>query len=83
MFPQHSTRGFYPPLCPPFLVLLPRLHPLLSHVWSQLRPQSGARRTFRHMDLPFVYHQLDRGVTEEGGLAYDWLWFTHPKNDWL
>lgn len=38
--------------------------------------------TFRHMDLPFVYHWLDRGVTEEGGRTCDWLRFIHPQCDW-
>lgn len=64
MLLQHSANCFNPPLCPSFaLCWLPR-RPALSHVCSQLRLQCTREGTFRHMDLPFVYHQLDKGVTD-------------------
>lgn len=66
MFLQHSASGIYPPLCSPFTLFCSPLHPLLSHVCSQLRLSSRREGTFRHMDLPFVYHRLDRGVADDG-----------------
>lgn len=48
------------------LCFVPHSTLLPSHVCSQFRLQSRREGTFRHMDLPFVYQLLDKGVSHEG-----------------
>lgn len=53
-----------------FTAVTPVCLVLHSSLWSHMSVHSsdcraGERGTFRHMDLPFVYNQLGRGVTSE------------------
>lgn len=71
MFLQHTTSGLSSPL-PSFHSVMMTAPPsaltcLLSAPAVEWRPEG----TFRHMDLPFVYYLLDRGVTAPG--ADFWL----------
>lgn len=76
---QNSTGAVsLPP--PSFLFCCP------PSVLTCLTTERGKEGTFRHMGLPFVYYQQDMG----GALAQttpawlsNWLWFIHPKCDWL
>ena len=79
----HMIRCFCPPAVLSFHSVFAPHSTLHSHM-SVLGSGCTAERvgTFRHMDLPFVYHWLDRGVAEEGGRTCDWLRFIHPRCDW-
>lgn len=67
----------FSPLPPPSLhsVLLSTPPTALTCLFTALR-LSWREGTFRHMDLPFVYDQLVRGVTVEGTDL--WLAQAHP-----
>lgn len=63
-------------------LFLPR-STLFSHM--SVHGSECTEGTFRHMDLPFVYHLLDQGVLKVGAghwlavihsAQYDWLWLT-------
>lgn len=60
---QHSMSGLSCALPSFHSVLLPAPPSALTCLLTALRTEG----TFRHMDLPFVYYLLDRGVTSEGG----------------
>lgn len=67
---HHSANGVHPPFCPAVTRFCCPHHPTApSHMSAHSSDcRAEERGTFRHMDLPFVYQQQDKGR----GWCGDW-----------